>query len=148
MNFELSIDIDTPPNIVFAFLRDKDLHPQKSGSPVLLLQKTTPEPVGVGTGYREVVRMLPFVQGEILSRVTHFDPFGCLEEDFYGAGMTGHLTYRILANNRGTHLIQQQNFQFIWPIRALTPLIRVVLGRRLRARLREIKRVLEGVRTA
>lgn len=148
MYFELSIDIDTPPDIVFAFLRDKDLHPQKSGSPVLLLQKTTPEPAGVGTGYREVVRMLPFVQGEILSRVTRFDPPGCLEEDFSGAGMTGHLTYRILANNRGTRLIQQQSFQFIWPIRVLTPLIRTVLGRRLHLRLREIKSVLEGKRTA
>jgi len=125
-------------------LRDKDLYPQKSGSPVLLLQKTTPEPVGVGTGYREVVRMLPFVQGEILSRITHFAPPGCLEEDFSGAGMTGHLTYRILADNRGTRLIQQQDFQFNWPFRVLTPLIRAVLGRRLHARLREIKSVLEG----
>ncbi|MBN2558570.1 MAG: SRPBCC family protein [Clostridia bacterium] len=144
MYIELSIDIDAPPDIVFAFLRDKDLHPQKSGSPVLLLQKTTPGPAGAGTGYREVVRIMPFIKGEILSRVTHFDPPGCLGEDFSSSCMTGHLMYRILADNRGSILIQRQSFKFIWPIRALTPLIRFLLGRRLKARLKMIKCFLEG----
>jgi hypothetical protein len=144
MYFELSIDIDTTPDVVFNFLREKDLHQQNSGSPVLLLQKTTPEPVGVGTGYREVVRMLPFVKGEILSRVTRYDPPAYLEEDFCGAGMTGHLAYRILTVNHLTRLIQQQRFLFIWPLWLLYPLIRIVLGKRLHARLKAIKRFLES----
>ncbi|MDW7657297.1 MAG: SRPBCC family protein [Bacillota bacterium] len=147
MYFELSIDINASPDVVFAFLRDKDLHQQERGSPVLLLQKTTTEPVGVGTRYREVVRMLPFVKGEILSRITHYDPPDCLEEDFAGAGMTGHLTYRILVDNDLTRLIQQQRFQFIWPLRLLSPLIRLTLGRRLQARLEDIKRFLESKKT-
>ena len=72
---------------MFAFLRDKDQHATKPGSPVLVLEKITPGPVGVGTCYREVVQMLPGVRGEILSEITHFEQDVCLEEDFAGAGM-------------------------------------------------------------
>jgi len=85
MRFELSIWIDRPPADVFAFLRDKDQYPQEVDSPVLTLDKTTPGPPGVGTGYREVVRMLPFYRGVIRSRITRFEPGVHLEEDFRGA---------------------------------------------------------------
>jgi hypothetical protein len=64
--FELSIPINRSPADVFVFLRDKDKYPQEEGSPVLVLEKTTPGPTGVGTCYREVVQMLPFYRGEIL----------------------------------------------------------------------------------
>jgi uncharacterized protein YndB with AHSA1/START domain len=50
--FELSIYIERPPADVFRFLRDKDKHPQEEGSPVLLLDKTTPGDPGVGSCYR------------------------------------------------------------------------------------------------
>ncbi len=99
MYFELSIAIRWPPCEVFAFLRDIDKYPQKPGSPVLVLEQTTPGPAGVGTRYREVVQMLPFVRGEILSTVTCFVPGESLEEDFEGAGMIGHLAYQFLPEN-------------------------------------------------
>ena len=99
MYFELSIWINRPPADVFAFLRDKDLYPQEPGSPVLVLEKTTPEPAGVGTRYREVVQMLPCYHGEILSEITRFKPNEYLEEDFRGAGMHGHLAYEFLPEN-------------------------------------------------
>ena len=41
----------------------------------------------VGTRYREVVQMLPFVRGEILSEITRYEPPSHLEERFWGAGM-------------------------------------------------------------
>ena len=57
MEFDIDILIERSPDIVFAFLRDKDTYPQERGSPVLLLEKTTPGPCGVGTRYRDSVLM-------------------------------------------------------------------------------------------
>jgi hypothetical protein len=93
MYFDLSITIHRSPQDVFLFLRDKDKYPQEPGSPVLVLEQTTPGPAGLGTRYHEVVQMLPFIRGEILSVITRFEPGHRLEEDFEGAGMIGHLAY-------------------------------------------------------
>jgi hypothetical protein len=67
MYFDLSITIHRSREDVFGFLRDKDKYPQEPGSPVLVLEQTTPGPAGVGTRYREVVQMFPFVRGEMVS---------------------------------------------------------------------------------
>ena len=143
MYFELSILINRPPADVFAFLRDKDKYPQEEDSPVLLLEKTTPGPPCVGTCYREVVQMLPFYQGEILSKITRFEPHAALEEDFSGAGMYGHLAYQFLPEQAGTKLIQSETLRCRGLLKICEPVIRIVLGRRLRERLVDIKAVLE-----
>ena len=140
MYFELSVVIRRAPMDVFAVLRDKDKIPQKPGSPVLVLERTTPGPVGVGTRYREVVQMMPFVRGEILSELTRFEPPEHLEEDFYGAGMKGHLAYEFLPEEGGTRLIQRESVQMQGFARLFEPLVAQMLGRQLRARL-------EGIRT-
>lgn len=46
MHFELSVIIHRSPDDVFHFLRDKDKHPRDAGSPVLVLEQTTPGPAG------------------------------------------------------------------------------------------------------
>jgi uncharacterized protein YndB with AHSA1/START domain len=143
MYFELSISIERPPADVFRFLRDKDKHPQEEGSPVLLLDKTTPGDPGVGTRYREVVQMLPFYRGEILSEITRFEPDEVLEEDFWGAGMEGHLAYQFLKEGQGTRLIQREALRYQGVLRLFEPVIRPILGRRLRERLEGIKAYLE-----
>ena len=145
MYFELSISINRPPADVFAFLRDKDQYPQEQGSPVLVLEKTTPGLPGVGTRYREVVQMLPCYQGEILSEITRYEPNEYLEEDFRGAGMHGHLAYEFLPEKGGTKLIQRETLHYQWLLRFFEPLIGLVLERRLRERLADIKKVLENV---
>jgi uncharacterized protein YndB with AHSA1/START domain len=144
MYFELSISIDRPPEDVFAFLRDKDKFPQEEGSPVLVLEMTTPGPPGVGTRYREVVQMLPFFRGEIHSVITRYEPNEFLEEDFRGAGMAGHLAYQFVEQGDGTKLVQRETLQYRGILRLFEPLIRPILGRRLRERLRVIKACLEG----
>lgn len=149
MHFELSISINRPPADVFAFLRDKDRYPQEEGSPVLVLEQTTPGPACAGTRYREVVQMLPFYRGEILSEITRFEPNEHLEEDFRGAGMQGHLAYQFLPEKDGTKLIQSQSLHYYGLLRLCEPLIRVLLDRHLRGRLESIKAVLEsGIRLA
>ena len=144
MDFELSISIDRPPADVFAFLRDKDKYPQESDSPVLLLEKTTPGPPGVGTRYHEVLQMLPFYRGAIDSEITRFEPDEFLEEDFEGLGMSGHLAYQFVPEGEGTRLIQRETLQYRGILRLLEPLIQRVLGRRLIERLEGIKEILEG----
>lgn len=144
MEFELSVFIKRPPADVYAFLRDKDTYPQKEGSPVLLLEKTTPGSVRVGTRYREVVQMLPFYRGEILSEITRIEPNEWLEEDFHGAGMYGHLSYQFLPEDGGTRLIQRESLHCRGLLNLFQFAVRLALGGRLRWRLDGIKAVLEG----
>ena len=144
MDFELSITINRSPSDVFAFLRDKDEYPQEDGSPVLILEKITPGPPGVGARYREVVQMLPFIRGEIFSEITRFEPGEFLEEDFHGAGMVGHLAYQFLAEGGGTRLIQRETVSWRGLLKVLEPVIRPALSRRLRERLEDIKMDLES----
>ncbi len=147
MYFDLSIVIRRLPSDVFAFLRDKDQFPRKESSPVLILEKITPEPTRVGTRYREVVQMLPFVRGEIFSEITRYEPGKYLEEDFEGASMKGHLAYQLLPEADGTRLVQRENVSVQGFLRPLEPIIKLALLRRLRNRLDGIKAVLEGDRT-
>lgn len=144
MYLELSTSIHRPPADVFAFLRDKDKYPQEEGSPVFVLEKTTPGPPGIGTCYREVVQMLPFYRGEIWSEITRFEPNEYLEEDFRGAGMVGHLAYQFLPEKEGTKLIQRQTLHYQGLLRFCEPVIRVILDRRLHKRLEDIKTALES----
>ena len=144
MEFHLSIYIDRSPDDVFAFLRDKDKFPQEKGSPVLVLEKTTPGPPGVGTRYREVVQMLPFVRAEILSVITAYDPGRCLAEDWAGGGMEGDLTYHFTPEAGATRLVQQETVRPRGLLKPLAPLIRLALGRALESRLQDIKQILEA----
>jgi hypothetical protein len=142
--FELKILIDRPPADVFVFLRDKDKYPQEEDSPVLLLEQTTSGLAGVGTCYREVVQMLPFYQGEIFSTITRFEPNLYLEEDFRGAWMYGHLAYQFIPEQDGTKLVQRETLHYQGLLRFCEPVIKLLLHRRLRERLEDIKAVLEG----
>jgi hypothetical protein len=143
MYFELSVTIERPPSDVFAFLRDKDPYPQEPGSPVLALDKTTDGPPAVGTRYREVVQMLPFVRGEILSEITRYEPPSHLEERFWGAGMQGHLAYEFAPSGEGTALVQRETLQPLGMLKLVEPLIKRMLYRKLRERLEAIQSILE-----
>jgi len=144
MYFELSIDINRPQKEVYIFLRDKDKYNQKEGSPVLLLEKTTADPVGIGTKYREIVQMLPYYKGEILSVITRYEPYEYLEEDFSATGMNGHLAYQFIDKDGSTELIQQESIFFKFPFKIFNPVIKKVLHRKLAERLEEIKADLES----
>jgi len=142
--FELSVRIRRQPADVFRFLRDKDRYPQEPGSPVLALDKITDGEPRVGTRYREIVQMAPFVRGEILSAITRYEPPRFLEEDFEGAGMQGHLAYEFAPDVDGTLLIQRETLEPVGTLTIASPLIRLMLARRLKMRLDGIKRVLEA----
>ena len=144
MYFEREIWIDRLPADVFAFLRDKDTYPQAADSPVLILERTTGGPVGVGTRYREVVRMFLCLKGEILSEITRYEPPRILEEDFWGSGMEGHLAYEFCTAGEGTRLIQRETIRFKGFVGLAEPFIRAKFLAQIEARLATIKEVLEG----
>jgi hypothetical protein len=144
MYFDLSINIKRRPLDVFAFFRDKDKLTQKPDSPVLVLEQTTPGPAGVGTRYREVIQMIPFVRMEILSEVTRFEQGKRLEEIFDEAGMRGYLAYRFVPEDGVTKLIQNEILHMKGLLKAMTPIVKLTLSRQLRKRLEGIKEVLES----
>ncbi len=88
--------------------------------------------------------MLPVYRGEILSQITRLEPGESLEEDFYGAGMEGHLAYRFLPLGNGTKPIQRETVRYRGLLRPFELLIKPLLVRRCQERLESIKEVLEG----
>ena len=113
---------------------DKHAFPQEPDSPVLRL----------GTQYVEVVQMLPWMKGEIFSRITRCEPYKHLEEDFEGAGMAGYLAYEFFQKREGTLLIQRETIQWQGFLKLFTPIIRVMLEHQLQIRLADIKTILEN----
>jgi hypothetical protein len=143
MEFERRIQINCKPLEVFNFLRDKHLYPQKSSSPVLVLDKTTPGPVDEGTRYYEEVRMFPWLKGAIWSEITRFEPPRFLEERFWGTGMRGHVAYEIKPHTVGTLLIQRETLKLVGLLRLMDPIVKRLLLSNVEKRLIMIREVLE-----
>ena len=78
ISFRSSIIIRTRPEAVFHLLANLHRHHQAEGSPVLALGMTTPGPPGLGSTYREVVRMLPFynARGRLAAGCQILEPMG------------------------------------------------------------------------
>jgi hypothetical protein len=144
MQFERQILIFCPPEDVFHLLRDKHTYELEPDSPVLALDKTTPGPVNVGTGYREVVRMMPWYTEEILSTITRFEPPQFLEEDFHAGVMHGHLAYEIVPQEGGALLIQREEMHFKSFLGLFEPLLKMFLLPRIENRQKAIKLELES----
>lgn len=144
MKFERNITIHCKPEEAFVFLRDKDQYPQEPESPVLSLEKTTPGPVEIGTGYREVVQMFPLVKGEIRSTIQRYEPPRFLEESFEGTGMYGYLAYEFIPVVEGTRLIQRETIQFHGLFGLFSPLMGHMLLKAVESRLEGIKTILEN----
>jgi hypothetical protein len=147
MRHEFRVQIDRPEAEVFRFLSEKDSHEQEKGSPVLLLEKTTAGPAGVGTRYREIVQMAPFVKSEILSEITRFQPDSALEERWVGGAMKGVLAYSLRPAGQGMELVQQVIIETHWLLRPFDAVISKMYARTARYRLGCIKAILETGRS-
>jgi hypothetical protein len=138
-----SIDIQKPPEVVFKFLANIQDVPQADDSPVLSLDLITEGPPRLGSRYREVVRMMPFVKGEIISEITAFELPRVLELTWNGAGMRGTDRYELDANQHGTTLKHTKCTSFLGILRVMEPVMRIPLIPRLEQRLVEIKHLIE-----
>ncbi len=148
MNFEISSVIHRPVEDVFAFFRDVDLHAGRKGTLVPIYEKITTGPVRVGTRYREVVQMTPFMTGEILTEVVGIEPGRRLAYRYVALGMPGELTYRFEAVDGETRIAQQQSLIPSGWLRLLSPLIAAMFSRMIKRRLAGIKEYLERQESA
>jgi hypothetical protein len=141
--FRSSINVRRHPEAVFQFLANVDRGQQAGGSPVLALDRTTPEPPGLGSKYRQVVRMLPFYKGEFVSEITAFEPPRLLEMVWTGPAITGRDRYELVEIQDGTKLVHQKWTSGRGLLRVTEPCVRRALLPRLEERLGAIKRALE-----
>lgn len=145
MHFETEAFIHRPPEDVFAFFSDLHHLPRRESSVVPIYDKMTPGPVGVGTRFREVVRLLPFLKGEVISEITGYDPPHRLDYAFLAFGkMDGELTYLLEPSGGGVRVLQRQTLRLRGGLlKLLSPLVGAAFSRAIAHRLRGIKKVLE-----
>ena len=140
-----SIDIRKPPEVVFEFLANIQDAQQSDDSPVLALDLITEGPPRLGSKYREVVRIMPFVKGQIISEITAFDFPRIIEMTWSGSGMRGTDRYKLANSQYGTTLKHTKCTSFPGILRVMEPILRIPLIPKLEQRLVDIKRILEGV---
>ena len=143
MDFTFTAVIRCPPAQVFALFRDIDRYNEHEGSPVPVLDKTTDGPVGVGTRYREVVKIAPLVTMTILSEITRYELEQHLASRWWSNVMEGHLAYDFAAVDGETHVVQRMSLYPRGVLRLFSPLIRTMFARAASRRLVEIKALLE-----
>ena len=146
MECEVEAFIDRQPEDVFGFFRDMHRLHGREGSDGPVYDKVTLGAVGVGTRFREVVRLLPFLEGEITSEITGYDPPRRIDYRFVAFGkMDGEQTYRLEPSGEGVRVLQRQTLlQRGKLLKVLGPLIGAAFSRAIAQRLRGIKKLLEG----
>jgi hypothetical protein len=144
MNFEFRAVIARPLAEVFGFFRDVDQYAGQEGSVVPVYDKVTAGPTGVGTRYREVIRLLPGITAEMRSEIIACEPGRRLAYRFSGLGMEGALDYEFEAAGQGTLVAQRQSLHPRGLLRLLNPLIKPTFSRAAGRRLEGIKHLLES----
>jgi hypothetical protein len=142
MDYDLSAAIGRPPDVVFATLADIQRYVQP-GSPVPEMEKIPAGPTTVGTRWREVIRLGPFLTMVIWSEVTAIEPDRRLEERFDGPWITGRLVYSIEPGDGGCVLRQQQTITPHGPLRLAAGPMDRMFRPRITARLESIRDGLE-----
>jgi hypothetical protein len=143
MDYDLSIAIRRPPEAVYAMLTEIQDFIHGPGSPVPEMEKIPPGPTTVGTRWREVVRLLPFLTMTMWSEVTGVAPGRRLSEAFHGPLMSGQLNYEIDPTPDGSVLRQRETLEPHGPLRLVAGLMGRMLRPRLAARLVAIRDLLE-----
>ena len=144
MKFKLAILIEKTPGEVFAFLRDLYQLPFREHPVVPVYEKTTSGPVGVGTRFREIVRVPLLSEWQIVSEITAFQPESYIEYKWLGPGMRGELAYQVEPAPGGAMLVQRQTLNPMGLLKILNPFIAWIFSRQIAARLEGIKAILEG----
>lgn len=84
MDFHFSVLINRSAEDVFEFISDFRNHHQEAKSQVMQVEKLTPGPAGLGTRYREVVRVVPLITVEMISEISRFEPNDIIEMTWSG----------------------------------------------------------------
>lgn len=144
IQFSSSITIRRPAEPIFKFLANIHTLQQADGSPVLAIEKLTPQSPGLGFKYREVVQMFPFYKGVFVTEIVVFEPPWLLELAWTGPAMVGQDKYELAPVPNGTELRYTKRVSNPGLLRVMEPMMRRQLFPRLQERLEEIKRRLEA----
>ncbi len=139
MDYDISVDIRRPPEAVYAMLADIQRYIPGPGSPVPEMEKIPPGPTAVGTRWREVVRLAPFLTMTMWTEVAAIEPDRCLESTFHGPWMTGWIRYSIEPSDGGSVLRQQETLTPHGPLRFVAGTMDRMLRPQLVARLESIR---------
>ncbi|NIM95838.1 MAG: hypothetical protein GTO18_19225 [Anaerolineales bacterium] len=144
MEIDLSIEIDRTASEVFSFIKDMENHAQEEGTNVLRVEKITDGQVGIGTQYREVVRMFPFLQVDMFNEVTRYEPNEVIEFTWRGGGMRGVFAYYVESKNGGSNLRLHEKITAEGIMVLFKPMIHRTFQETMERRLVGIKQNLEG----
>jgi hypothetical protein len=144
VDIDISVTINRPPAIVYAVLADIQLYIHAPGSPVPEMEKIPAGETAVGTRWREVIRLAPFVRMTIWSEVTALEVDRRLEERFRGPGFAGTLIYMIERGGDGCVLRQRQTITPRGPLRFMAGMMARMFRPRVTARLEAIRDGIEG----
>jgi hypothetical protein len=142
MDYDISVTVRRPPDGVYAALADIQRYIDPS-SPVPEMEKIPAGPTTVGTRWREVIRLGPFLTMTMWSEVTAIESGRRLEERFHGPWITGRLAYSIEPHEGGSVLRQQQTITPQGLLRLLAGPMDRMFRPRVTARLEAIRDGLE-----
>jgi len=142
MEIQHSIHIDRSRSEVFRFMSDMRNHPREEGSNVLIVEKISEGEIGVGTRFREVVRMLPFLNVNFHNEITHFEPDGQIKITWHGGGMEGVLRFLFDHHQDGTLLKVEEIINPKGVMKLIAPMIEGNFREMWEKRLRGIERAL------
>ncbi len=144
MQYDESVVIARSPSEVFAFLADVQEHAVGPGSPVAEMEKIPPGPTGVGTRWREVVRLGHRFRMTMWGEVTALVPERLLALRFWGGSMRGTLVYTVRPDDGHAVLRQQESMQTVGWLRPFGWVVGRALLPRLHERLLSIRDQLEA----
>jgi hypothetical protein len=130
---QLGVVINRPVEQVFAFVRDIDQQGQSDR--VVTMEKVTSGPAGVGTQYREQVKMPFGGPGELIVEITELEEPHKLSTRFQGPVMHGEIDYTFRPHGEGTELQQVERITYTgwaWPANLVgRPALRAKVPKRL-----------------
>jgi carbon monoxide dehydrogenase subunit G len=139
---ELEFHVRRPPADVFAVLAD--LGRATEWVPDLVsIEQTTPGEVGVGTRYREVVR-LGGKTSEAELEVTEYDPPRVFAHDGRGGPSTFSATFTLEADGDGTRVTHAYAIELSGPMRIMGPMIKGWVRKNAETAHANLVRLLEG----
>ena len=128
--------------MIFKFMSDMRNHPQEEGSKVLHVEKMTEGEIGLGTRFREVVQMFPFLHTNFFNQITRFEPDKQIEITWRGGGMEGVLRFHFDSFQESTILKVEETIHLKGVMTLVAPMIEKNFREMWQRRLQGIEQLL------
>ena len=139
-----SIDINRPPDEVWAYLTDFFNAPRMSGSGIIGLRQTSPGPLGVGSTLQGRRVVLGFETRNDF-QITEWDPPSALATTAAGRPFRSLVSRVTLeATSDGTRMIMRTHFELQPALKPLWPFMAPIIRRRMHASYARSKALIEA----